>query len=106
MVLVFIKCTDPFAVNYKYFEGWLSALSLDFDRLAPNPQTFRAWIDGWAHTEPAVVSLIKDNSIQKERLPRSILASNSNDTNFLFDLAQHFPCLLADMETLLLIVHY
>ena len=106
MVLVFIKCAYPFAVDYKYFEGRLSTLSLNFDRLAPNPKTFCAWIDGGAHTEPAVISLIKDYSIQKERLPRSVLASNSDDTNFLFNLAQHFPCLFADMETLLLIVHY
>ena len=105
MVLVLIKRTDPFAVDNKYFEGRLSALSLNLDRLAPNPQTFGAGVDGGAHTEAAVISLIKDDSIQKERLSRSVLASNSNDTNFLFDLAQHFPCLIADMEALLLIVH-
>ena len=106
MILVLIKCTDPFAVDNKYFKGWLSALSLNFYRLAPNPQTFGAWVNGGTHAEAAVISLIKDDSIQKEWLSRSVLASNSNDTNFLFDLAQHFPCLLADMEALLLIVHY
>jgi hypothetical protein len=106
MVLVLIKRTDSFAVDYKYFEGRLSALSLNLDRLAPNPQTFCAWVDGGAHAKAAVISLIKDDSIKKERLSRSVLASNSNDANFLFDLAQHFPCLIADMEALLMIVHY
>jgi hypothetical protein len=106
MVLVLIKRTDPFAVDYKYFEGWLSALSLYFDRLAPNPQTFSAWVNGGTHTEATVISLIKDYSIEKERLPRPVLASYSDDTNFLFDLAQHFSCLFADIIALLLIVHY
>ena len=106
MVLVLIKRTDPLAVDYKYFEGRLSALSLYFDRLAPNPQTFSTWVDGWAHTEAAVICLIKDDSIQKERLPSPVLASNSNDTNFLFDLAQHFSCHFDDIKALLLIVHY
>lgn len=105
MVLVLVERTDPFAVDYKYFEGRLSTLPLNFDRLAPNPQTFGAGVDGGAHTEAAVIRLIKDDSIQKERLSRSVLASNSNDTNFLFHLAQHFFCLIADMEALLLIVY-
>jgi hypothetical protein len=106
MVLVFIKRTDSFTVDYKYFEGRLPALSLNFDRLAPDPQTFGAWVYGWAHSEATVISLIKDDSIQKERLPCSVLASYSDDTNFLFDLAQHFSCLFTDMKALLLIVHY
>ena len=63
MVLVLIKRTNPLAVDNIYFEGRLSALSLYFDRLTPNPKTFSTWVDGWAHTEATVISLIKNDSI-------------------------------------------
>jgi hypothetical protein len=39
MVLVFIKCSNSFAVNNEDFKWWLSSLSLYFDWLCPNPKT-------------------------------------------------------------------
>ena len=54
MILVLIKGSDAFRVDYEALERFVSPRVYEVDGLVPDPETFRAWVDSRSDTKATV----------------------------------------------------
>lgn len=82
MINIFVKSTNTLAVYHE--NSQLLTIMFGFYALTPEPQAFRTRVDRWTNAE-AGRTLVEYDPIEEEWFACSVLASDCNDSDFLFD---------------------
>lgn len=95
MVVVFIEPAESLGVNHEHIDGL--ALGCEArERRTPDPDSFRARVDGRSHSE--ALRAVEQDSVEEVALACAVPPSHCYHAQWAPDVVQHLQCFLVHLE--------